>query len=269
MPPVSPARVELAVLLVGTGAWCWGLQRTWARWGHGRVVRFWQANALLAGVAVAGLATLGPYDAVADRSIAGHMGQHVVLMVVAGPLLACGRPLLVLGALLPSRARARDLQRAAAPVARWARPGTSGWVALAAGAVALHTAVMVAWHVPVLYDLAVRDEAVHALEHLTMTASAVALWSVVLGAGRRRPGPAAMAALFGANVPMTLLGFALLMSRTRWYPVYGTGLDDQQAAGALLWGVGGALVVVEAAAVFAWWFGAEERPAAPLGSPST
>ena len=57
---MSPARVELAVRLVGTGAWCWGLQRTWARWGHGRVVRFWQANALLAGDAgVSGLSARG------------------------------------------------------------------------------------------------------------------------------------------------------------------------------------------------------------------
>lgn len=113
------------------------------------------------------------------------------------------------------------------------------------------------------------DEWLHGAEHLSMTAAAAALWWVLLGAGRPRPAAGAIVALFAANLPMTILGFALLFARTPWYPdAYGTGLDDQQAAGVILWGVGGAVVVAQAAAVFGWWLATSDRALTPPGGPS-
>jgi cytochrome c oxidase assembly factor CtaG len=258
---VSPATVEVLALVGGAGAYAGGTARAWRAHGAGRVVHRWQAAAFLLGIVAAAAVTLGPFDRVADRSLSGHMAQHVVLMVVCGPLLAVGRPLEAVRSLLPV-GRAPVLRRGMASLAR--RGGRDGWAPMAATTVALYAAVMVVWQLPGPYRAATADERLHGAEHLTMTLAAVAMWWVLLGAGRPRPAAGSIVALFAANLPMTFLGFAMLFARTPWYPdVHGTGLDDQQAAGVILWGVGGGLVVAEAAAVFGWWLATSDRALSP------
>ncbi|HEY4378434.1 MAG TPA: cytochrome c oxidase assembly protein [Acidimicrobiales bacterium] len=256
----SGLAVGVEVGLVGA-AYVVAVWGAWARLGPGRVVSTWRAGCFVGGLLVAAGAVVGPMDGLADRSLPAHMTQHVLLMLVAGPLLAVGRPVEVLARLLPDRLR-RSAMRGGARASRSARG--DGWPRWAAATVTLHTVVMLGWHVPALYQLAVRNEGVHGLEHLSMTVAAVVMWWVLLDAGRPRPAAGAVLALFAADLPMTLLGVALMVSRTVWYPVYGTGLQGQQVAGAVLWGFGGALMVIEAVAVFAWWLSTSDDRVRPV-----
>jgi len=238
-----------------------------------------RAQAFLLGLATVAVALVSPLDGAADRAMAPHMVQHVLLVAVAAPLLVLGRPLLVYGTLLPGNRR-RSVVRRGAAVTRACRG--AGWWLAAAAAVGLHTAVMLLWHVPALYAAAVHHEALHAVEHASLLAVACLLWWVLLGAGRREAPAGSVLVLFASALPLTLLGVALVLASTNWYPGVAVDLADQQLAGAVLWGACGTVTVAQGAGLFAWWLATtgttagEVRRAAgrpnvpgPAGTPAT
>jgi putative membrane protein len=199
--------------------------------------------ALCAGGAVVLAALVGLHPA-ADRSLAGHMTQHVLLLNVAGPLLALGT---------------------AVPAAlRRARPA----VALTMG-VAVQTTAMWVWHAPGPYQAAIRSDAVHAAEHLLFLGAAVVFWwSVIAAAGRGGYGLAVLAVFFSA-VPATMLGVGMTFARTPWYPAAAavrptvtSALNDQQLAGVVMWAFGGLATVVAGVSVFAAWVSSLEEATA-------
>jgi putative membrane protein len=128
----------------------------------------------------------------------------------------------------------------------------------------LHVIVLWAWHVPALYDAAVRDPLLHALEHGSLLVSATAFWWMTLrprdhhGLGAL----AAMLALFAGAGQSTALGALLTLASEPSFLTHAdttarwglTPLEDQQLAGLLMWVVGGlgymiAAFVVTAAAL--------------------
>jgi putative membrane protein len=211
-----------------------------------------QIAAFLAGIGVL-LFSLGfPLDRSADDHLSAHMVQHVLLVSVAAPLLVAGspRPLFV-------RAPARD------PVVR---PSSAAWVAVVAATAFVSVATLLIWHVPALYDAALHRDPVHAAEHLTLLGTAMIFWRVL--AGSRDCLGAAVLALFVATLPVMVLGVALTLARSPWYPVYVDGsrakaLSDQQLAGVIMWGYGGVLAVVGAVLLFAAWLRALDRSTTP------
>jgi putative membrane protein len=219
--------------------------------------------AFLFGLAAIGVALVGPLDAHAHRSVAAHMAQHLLLTAVAPPRLVLARPLPVLLAALPDRARIRATKAAAA-----ALPDTRGarWLWWAAVAAIAQVTTIALWHLPALYDAATRHDLVHLVEHATMLASSVLLWFVLVGApGRRHLGEAALV-LFVTSLPMIVLGAAMTLARQPWYQL-GTGtfadrLADQQLAGAFLWSIGGSLTALGGIGAFASWLASADRHAA-------
>jgi len=259
--PLTPEALTAPLISAGGIAYVAGLSRLWRRVGDGVGVSRARAAAFIAGIVALGFALASPLGAAADRTLAAHMTQHLVLDSLAAPLLALGEPLTVWSQLLrsPARLQVRRLGARAGRSASGPR-----WWTWALVLVVVHTAVMVGWHVPVLFDAAVRIDAVHAAEHLTMVSAAVALWWLLLGAGRRRPAGGSVLVLFAATLPLGLLGFALVLADTHWYPAYATSLSDQQVAGSILWGAGGAVAVFQGAALFGAWLALgtddDERP---------
>lgn len=248
--PLSPEALT-APLIGATGvAYVAGLDRLWRRLGHGVGVSQARAVAFMAGVVTLGMALASPLDGAADRTLAAHMTQHLLLDSLAAPLLALGEPVVVLSQLLRHPARI-GVRRLGARAARSANEDR--WWAWALGLVTIHTVVMVGWHVPALYDAAVRTNALHALEHASLVVVGTALWWLLLGSGRRRPAGGSVLVLFAATLPLALLGLFMVLARTHWYPIYATSLADQQVAGALLWGAGGAVAVIQGALLFAAW----------------
>lgn len=200
--------------------------------------------AALAGALVAlGAALVWPLERYAHDLLLAHMLQHLVLLLVAAPLLVLADPLPVVLAALPggARRRAGELWRVGLRVGR--RSGGILAVALA------HVVVVSAWHLPAAYEAAVRSPLLHVAEHASFLAVGVLTWWTVLD---RRPGREAapvVAALAGVVVVAVsggLLGLLMMFSTTPWYPAYawrGGGLlgplGDQQAAGAAMWAAGG------------------------------
>ena len=104
-----------------------GVVGLWRQAGVGRGISVAAAGAFLAGSLVFFLATAWPIDAYAGWSLAAHVGQHMLLLAVAPPLLLAGRPLAGIAHALP-RQWAQRLHAWAAPVHPWlaARLGSPG-----------------------------------------------------------------------------------------------------------------------------------------------
>ncbi|HEY3832958.1 MAG TPA: cytochrome c oxidase assembly protein [Acidimicrobiia bacterium] len=212
-----------------------------------------------AGLVVVGVAVASPLDIAADKSLPAHMAQHVLLLTLAAPLLASGLPMPTLLFALPGRARSRAIVHCR----RFVRAHDRRYAAWVSGALILQAAVMWGWHVPVAYDAAVRNAALHACEHLSFLLVATLSWWSVATGPRHLRGAGAIAALIG-SVPGMLLGAAMVLAPNPWYPIYEAGgrahaLVEQQVAGVIMWGFGGMAVVITGAALFAAWLAGPAR----------
>jgi putative membrane protein len=218
-----------------------GVVRVWARAGHGRGVSYAQALAFAGGMLALVLALVSPVDALASELFAAHMTQHLLLMLVAAPLLVLGAPSVAFSWGISPEARSglRDLQRA--PVVRACGRALSSPAAIWL----IFALALWAWHAPPLYDAALRHPLVHALEHASfLGASMLFWWLLVERAGWRRfeYGAAAMF-VFLAMLQTSILAALLTFSGHSWYAAYAggrpewhlTALEDQQLAGLLMW----------------------------------
>jgi cytochrome c oxidase assembly factor CtaG len=235
--------------------------------GSGRAVAFWIGLAALA------LALISPLAALGSALFAAHMTQHLVLVLLAAPLILLGRPAVVwLWAFDIGRRRGwgRWWKRGMLP--RLIRP-VAGRPAIAW---TLHVATIWIWHLPLLYQAALADEALHALEHLLFTGTALAFWWPVLPVlGRPRLGyGGAVLYLFAAGMQSTLLGVLMTFSRVPWYGAYGdtaplwglSPIADQQLAGLIMWIPAAASYSIAAVGLILVWLGEEDRHAShPAG----
>jgi cytochrome c oxidase assembly factor CtaG len=247
-------------LLAGAFAYAVGIRRLWAAADTVRLVGTAQATAFAAAIVTLLVALVSPLEDAATRDLPVHMVQHLLILAVAAPLLAVSEPVAVMTRAVPAQAR----RRITPVLRRLTRSQTSGrgWLVWTTVAFALSTSALWLWHVPTLYDAAVDDPWVHALEHLTFLATATLFWWMVLGAGRRTRRGLGVLAVFAATLPATALGILMTMAQTPWYGPYAAGGDalrDQQVAGALMWGFGGSALVVAAAALFASWLAGLDR----------
>ncbi len=238
-----------------------GLRRMWERVGVGRLVPVWRAVTFGIGIAVTALTLGPPLDHLADTDLTAHMVQHVLLIWVCAPLLVVGTPFPPILWAFDDDVRRRG-QRAWRRVHRSAAgPAWPAWVVVA---MVLQGVTLLAWHVPSLYDAAVRNDLVHAMEHATFLGTAVFFWWALAGAVRRaRFGPGILA-VFVAKLPGLLIGVGLAIDRHIWYPVYGRGsaaLENQHVAGVVMWVGGGMIATVTALILFGNWLAGLERAA--------
>jgi putative membrane protein len=245
------APVVIASLAIGAWLYARGARALWWAAGRGRVVARWRAACFAGGAFVVALALLSPIDAVGSALFSVHMTQHMLLVVVAAPLLMLGDPPTAMLWAFPVGAR----RRIGLAWREW-RVGRVIWHQLRHPLVAwtLHVGVLWLWHLPTLYDAALRDERVHVLEHGTFFLTALLFWSVLT---ERRPRyrlsvGAATLYLFAAALQCTLLGALMAFAHRAWYFAhYGTTaawgltpLEDQQIAGLIMWIPAGMAYVV-------------------------
>ena len=191
-----------------------------------------------------------PIHHLADEFLfSAHMVQHVLLLLVIPPLLLAGTPTWLL------------------------RPLIRGPIVLAAGrflthpfvAFAIFTIVLSLWHIPALYDLALRNEAAHIMQHLFFISSAIVMWWPVLSplsALPRASYPVQMVYLFSLTIPMGFIGAAITFSQRvlyTWYDtvprLWGLPVISDQQIGGLIMKIPGALAFMGVMAVvfFKWY----------------
>jgi putative membrane protein len=251
----------VASLLVAA-ALMWRLGGGGSRAAHGPgAVSRRRTTVLLGGLATIAIALESPVDALAATRFSAHMVQHLLLTLVAAPLLVLARPVtLALQATSPETRR-----RLLLPALR-SRPLTT----LTSPPVAWCGFALVLWasHFSPLYEAALANPGLHALEHLAYLGTAVLFWSAVAAvdpAPTRLSPPARILFLFLAMPQMTFLGLAIYGARHALYPAYGTdpaALADQRLAGALMGGAGVVVFLPAVAALLLDWWQREERAAA-------
>jgi cytochrome c oxidase assembly factor CtaG len=157
------------------------------------------------------MALLSPLEEMAHALASAHMVQHLLLILVAAPLL--------------SKAIRFTLPDLVSPPLAWL----------------LHTATIWFWHAAGPYNAAVVNPLLHGLEHLSFLGTAVIFWRVV-GIGRQPEGIGVLL-VFAMALQSVFLALLLTFADTPWYWVYSAttrayGLDplvDQQLAGVIMW----------------------------------
>ena len=222
---------------------------------HGRAIAF--ALGLLSIVA----ALDSPLDPLADSLFAAHMTQHVLLIAVAPPLLVLAAPWTQLWQPLPLRLRrtvAKAVVRSprARPLRRFAH-----LVAHPASAWTLFAANLLVWHLPAAYNLTLRNQAVHELEHALFFATALLFWGAVFDSPPFRTRLSWLWRVAFVTTGMLVgwvLALVLAFATKPLYPAYAalphrpgglTALADQQLAAGVMW-VPGSLAYTIAIIVF-------------------
>jgi putative membrane protein len=229
----------MLALLIAGAAYALGVVHLWRRAGPGRGVALPRVACFAAGLIAIAIALFSPLDAMSEQLFSAHMVQHLLLVIVAAPLLVLGEPQYVMLWVLHVDARRS--------VARWWRRAfalRAIWSAVSRPAIAwlLHVGALWAWHMPRLYDAALHDERIHIVEHLTFLLTALLFWWVALDRHRLRVGVATFY-LFAAGLQGTLLGALLTIARHPWYVAHYTTtqswgltpMEDQQLAGLIMW----------------------------------
>lgn len=253
----------VAPLVIAASAYAVG----WWRLSHrGGSVSAWRVTASAGGLLSVFIALSPPLDRMAHVSLAAHMMQHLLLIVVAAPLLLLADPFAAFLWALPRQLRlsAGRLLRPGTPLRRLWRGLTLMGVAWLA-----HAATVWLWHLPRPYDAAVADRLVHDLEHLAFFATAVLFWwPIVQPAPRLGPCPtdgARVVYLVLAALQGGLLGLLLTLSPEAWYRAY-ANTEDQSLGGLLMWGVGGAVDMLAVLILTARYLGSQDR-AEPAARP--
>lgn len=264
----------LTGLLLAALGYAIGTVRLSQRGHAGRLLPRARIAAYWLGLVVGTAALVSPIAALGTALFAAHMAQHLLLVLIAPPLLLLGRPVIVwLWAFDRSRRRS---------IGHWWRSGrlprlirrAPGSALFAWG---LHVGVLWIWHLPALYQAALTNEAIHAVEHLSFGATAVAFWWAALPVmGRPRLGHgAAVIFLFAAAMQSTALGVLMTFSATPWYPAYGatapawglSPLADQQLAGLIMWIPAAVAYAAVAVGLAIDWLGEDDRrPVAAAGT---
>jgi putative membrane protein len=213
-----------------------------------------QRVAFVAGCLVLLLALGPPLEDWAGLLISGHMVQHLLLMMLVPPLLLYGTP----GWLLE-------------PLRRWKLVDRIGYfLTRAPVSFFLMTVTIVAWHLPSLYDLSLRLEPLHVVQHIMYLGSSILVWWAVLGPLPAWPRATPLVQclfVFALTLPTAVVGAFLTFGPVGYYPYYTTvpriwGIDlatDQQVAGLLMWVLGGALNLILLTLIFFQWANQEER----------
>jgi cytochrome c oxidase assembly factor CtaG len=191
-----------------------------------------------------------PIDELAAKLFWMHMVQHVLLMMVAAPLLVLAAPWTPIW-----RGMSLSLRRGLAtayvrsPTWRVLREG-GRWIAMPGPAWVLFNVDLCAWHVPALYGLTLRNQTVHDLEHFSFLVLGIVFWSQVIDSPPLRPRldlPRRVAYVTLAATVAWLLSVVLAFAGSPLYATYAaqpsrpgglSALADQQLAAGIMWGPG-------------------------------
>ena len=233
-----------------------------------RPMPWWRSALFFSGLVALVVALASGIEILAGDLFSIHMLQHMLLTIVAAPLLMLGAPVRPLLRGLPAVIRAGVVR----PLARATALRTLLHVLRhPLVAVAIYVGGLYLWHWPELYDAAAANVALHTLEHAHFFLGALLFWSVVIDPVPFRgtlPYAARIVYLLLAGAAQnTLLGGLLAFSTRTFYSYYAEraaalGIDaltDQRVGGAIMWVPGDTIFLIAASGAFFLWLEMEER----------
>jgi putative membrane protein len=231
--------------ILAMAGWSWLYRRRCRTLAsRGRPVPGWRQACFAAGTVVIVVALVSPIDQLADRVLWVHMVQHLLLGDIGALLIA----LSLTGAILQPLLRIRPFD-------------ALHWLSHPLVAFPLWAFNLYVWHLPGLYQLALRSDTVHAVEHFLFFALGLNMWLPLFGV---LPVPewfgngARLGYIAAVRFTGALLGNIFIWSGTVFYPDYAAGeaehsirpLTDQAIAGSIMMVEGMVLTVV----LFGWLF---------------
>lgn len=205
-PATLASRFNLdPILIVSLGAII-VMHLSWCR-SHGH-----RGHSPMFGWSIAAVGVISPLCALSVSLFSARVAQHMILLLIAAPLVASGLP-------------------------RPRIPNRGLWPATLAFAFTLW-----GWHMPVPYDATLRSTPIYWTMHLTLFGSALWLWRELIG-HEALDTPSALAAGLATSVQMGLLGAILTLGDHAWFSVHYlttqawgvSPLADQQLGGAIMW----------------------------------
>ena len=177
-----------------------------------------------------------------------HMVQHLLLTLVAPPLLIMGTP----GWMLRPALRSRAIN------------GLARRVTTAPMCFGIFSVVLAAWHLPPVYEIAMEHHNIHIVQHLCFMVAATLMWWPVLSPLPELPRlsyPLQMLYLFLLSIPMSIVAICIGYSDHVLYPAYSaapriwgiTPLQDQLIGALIMWVPGGLFFFAIISVVFFKW----------------
>ncbi|HEU4324831.1 MAG TPA: cytochrome c oxidase assembly protein [Roseiflexaceae bacterium] len=238
---------------------CVGPLRSW--FPGARPVPLSQIVAFVLGSLTMFAALVSPLDKLGEGYLlSAHMLQHMLITLVAPPLMLKGTPTWLLRPLLRLPLALPVGRAITHPIITFA----------------LFNGVFLAWHVPDFYELALRNQLFHILEHVLFFGTATLTWWPIFSPLEelppRSPGMQILY-LFLQSIPPTILGAVITFAEGVIYPTYAsaprvwdvTALDDQRIAGLLMWIPGSLVYFGVLTVIFFRWFNANEDSPVPAG----
>lgn len=176
---------------------------------HRAPVPGWRQGCFAAGLIFLAVSLSPPVDRLADQLLVAHMVEHLLIGDFAALLIVLGFTGPLLAPLLRN------------PVIGRLRVLTHPVIAVVAWAVNFYI-----WHIPALYQAALRHDPIHALQHATFLGFGIAMWMALLGP---LPKPqwfgngARLVYIIVVRLVGTVLANAMIFSGTVWYPYYRPG----------------------------------------------
>lgn len=207
----------------------------------------WRSACFYAGLVVLVVALCSPIETLSEQLFWVHMIQHVLLLLVAAPLIVVSQPWIRLWRCLPLDTRrwlARGLShgRRTAPLR-----AATGFLGRPAPTFVLFSVVLLGWHIPAMFEATLHSSALHALEHTLFFTTAVMFFKQVIPSPPLRitlPAPWRVAYAIGAMIVSWGLAVVLALDPNAIYPHYAhelsrpggiSALADQHLAAGIMW----------------------------------
>lgn len=217
----------------------------------------WRPCSFLAGLVVIWISIASPLDAMGNLLLQAHMTQHLLIMMVAPPLIWLGAPGIPMFRGLPNVVRKYWIGPFLAwkSLKRFFHLLTHPFTCLF-----LFIAVTWTWHWPPLYELGLRNASWHQFEHICFIVVSLLFWWPVIQPWPSKPVLprwSMIPYLLIADISNTVFSAAFCFWEKVIYPTYETAprflgitaLDDQAIAGAIMWVPGSILFLIPVAMI--------------------
>lgn len=213
-----------------------------------------QVATFTAGMMVVFFALTSPLHILSERFLFSmHMVQHVLLTLIAPPLLVLGTPAWLVRPMLRPNWAFRAARLLTHPIA----------------AIALFNIIFSIWHIPALYNSSLNSEAFHALEHIMMVATAMLMWWPLASNMPELPRlnyPLQLGYLFALSVAQIIVFAIITFAEEPIYDFYVNApriwglspLLDQQLGGIIMKVGSGIYFLTLLIIIFFKWFNQEE-----------